>query len=360
MNTARMLKDRTDLPLISVALPVYNGEQHLAEAIDSILSQTFLNFELIIIDDGSTDNSLRILKDYESRDQRIRLISRENRDLVTTLNEIIDMARGKWVARMDQDDIALASRFERQLEWLEQTGADICGSWMQYFGTGDQRIWKTYESDEAIKIDMLFKCPLAHPTVVMRAAPIKQLRYDKAWEKAEDYELWTRAAMAGLKMTNVQEPLLLYRRHKSQISTATYDRQQSRTLEAQKKYWAFMASELGLEAGRLEEFRLFAYSNGTADIQNIKSIFEKIFSQSGKESRRALAQGAARICYRIAVDHPDVVAMLLQMSMHFGVQISFSTRLQLMFIRVLRIRFGGRMFNLLMRLYKSLPGSSIV
>ena len=129
-------------PLISVAMPVYNGERYLAKAIDSILAQTFADFELIIIDDGSTDNSLQVLHEYQKRDARIRLVARENRNLATTLNDLIDLARGKWIARMDQDDIALPHRFERQLQWLEETGADICGSWVKFFGTTDRRILK--------------------------------------------------------------------------------------------------------------------------------------------------------------------------------------------------------------------------
>src|SRR6266568_274661 len=206
-------------PLISVVLPVYNGEQYLAEAIDSILAQTFTNFELIIIDDGSTDNSLGILKQYQYLDSRIRLIARENRNLATTLNDSIDLARGVWVARMDQDDIALSHRFERQLQWLEQTEADICGSWIKFFGTADKRIIKQPQTDQAIKMQLLFGAPFAHPSVMMKTALVRRLRYDKAWEKAEDYDLWERAAHAGWQMTNVQEVLLLYRQHATQITT---------------------------------------------------------------------------------------------------------------------------------------------
>ena len=163
------------MPLISVAMPVYNGEAHLAEALESILAQTYTNFELIIIDDGSTDNSLQVLLQYQKRDIRIRLITRENRNLATTLNDIIDLAQGKWVARMDQDDIALPHRFERQLEWLEQTGADIAGSWIQLFGTFDKRILKHSQTDDAIKMELLFGSPFAHPTVMLRAELVKQL-----------------------------------------------------------------------------------------------------------------------------------------------------------------------------------------
>ena len=206
------------MPLISVVLPVYNGEKYLVEAIDSIREQTFKNFELLIIDDGSTDNSLAILKSYQRLDQRIQLIARENRNLATTLNDLIDLSQGEWIVRMDQDDISLPNRIERQLEWLEQTGADICGSWVELFGISHKYILKHSQTDQSIKAELLFGAPFAHPSVIMRSALAKKLRYDKIWEMAEDYDLWERAAHSGWKMTNVQEVLLLYRQHAKQIT----------------------------------------------------------------------------------------------------------------------------------------------
>ena len=133
-------------PLISVILPVYNAEKYLAEAIDSILNQTFTDFEFIIINDGSTDNSLSILQSYQTQDSRIRLFSRENKGIVMTMNEGIDLARGEWLARMDADDIAMPSRFERQLQHLKETSADICGAWIEFFGNTRQRICLLYTS----------------------------------------------------------------------------------------------------------------------------------------------------------------------------------------------------------------------
>lgn len=345
-------------PVISVAMPVYNGERYLAEAIDSILSQTFADFELIIIDDGSTDNSLQVLREYQKRDARIRLIARENRDLATTLNDIIGFARGKWIARMDQDDIALPHRFERQLKWLEQTGADLCGSWIQYFGAGDRRIWKTFQTDEAIKMDMLFKCPIAHPTVIMRAKLIKHLRYDKAWEKAEDYELWIRAAMAGWKMANVQEVLLLYRRHKEQISTATYSKQQLFTIQARKKFGAFMSEKLGLDKDSFEDLLLLGYADEKPNLFNLELTVENLLRLSDGEAKFAVSQGLARNCFKIAADHPDVVAILSKLNDKFGVGFSYGTMIKLMLVRLFRVRFGGRLFIQLVKLYGFVKGSS--
>src|SRR3954468_5693657 len=105
-------------PTVSVLLAVYNARRYLRQAIDSILAQTFTDFEFIIIDDGSTDDTLAILREYEKRDGRIRLISRPNKGLTTTLNEGLALARGEFLARMDGDDVALPTRFEKQVTYL--------------------------------------------------------------------------------------------------------------------------------------------------------------------------------------------------------------------------------------------------
>lgn len=343
-------------PIISVLLPVFNAENFIYEAVRSILAQSFTNFELIVINDGSSDGTKIILEGLREQDQRVILISRENKGLVESLNEGIDHARGKWIARMDADDIALPQRFERQLKYLEQTGADVCGSWMRYFGAGDQRIWKTFQTDEAIKMDMLFKCPLAHPTVIVRAKLIKNLRYDKAWEKAEDYELWTRAAMAGWKMANIQEVLLLYRRHKEQISTSTFSKQMSLTMEVQKKYWIFMSEALGLDKEELENIPFLVHSYEKSNVNQLDLMVEKLLRQSSGEAKSAISQGVTRICYKCAADHPDVVARLSKLIEKFGVGFSLRTKIQLVFVRFLKIRVGGRLYRLA-RLYRFLLGS---
>ena len=108
-------------------MPVYNGELYLAQAIDSILNQTYKNFEFIILNDGSNDNSLNIINDYQKEDDRIVLISRENKGLVYSLNEGIEKSKGKYIARMDADDICLPMRFEKQIELMENENLDICG-----------------------------------------------------------------------------------------------------------------------------------------------------------------------------------------------------------------------------------------
>src|SRR5437870_2605656 len=112
-------------PMISVLLPVYNAQPYLQEALDSILAQSVADFELLALDDGSSDLSLRILREYERVDSRIRVISRENRGLVSTLNELISIARGRYLARMDADDICCPLRFRQQVDFLESNPVHI-------------------------------------------------------------------------------------------------------------------------------------------------------------------------------------------------------------------------------------------
>lgn len=201
-------------PLVSVVLPVYNGEKYLAEAIDSILAQTFANFELIMINDGSTDASQQILKEYEQRDHRVKVILRENRGLATTLNDSIAIARGAWIARMDQDDISHPERFSKQVALLEAEGADICGChWLVINPAGktiDANI--TPLTQESVAAYLSYTVPFAHGSVMMRKSFLTEnsLKYDRV-KFAEDYDLWIRMFEANAKFTNVDEFLFKYR-----------------------------------------------------------------------------------------------------------------------------------------------------
>ena len=119
--------------LISVVLPVFNGDKYLSEAIESILNQTYINFEFIIINDGSTDGSLTIIENYRVKDNRIVVISRENKGLIASLNEGIRIANGGYIARMDQDDLSLPTRLEEQVKFMDSNQLDICGTYVQLF-----------------------------------------------------------------------------------------------------------------------------------------------------------------------------------------------------------------------------------
>lgn len=339
-------------PTISVAMPVYNGEQYLAEALDSILTQTFRDFEFIIIDDGSTDKSLQLLREYQKRDSRIRLIARENRNLATTLNDIVDIARGKWIARMDQDDVALPVRFERQLEWLSKTDADICGSWVQLFGARDKRILKHPQTDEAIKMEMLFSTPLAHPTVMMATQLVKQLRYDKVWERCEDYDLWERASRAGWKMTNLPEVLLLYRQHNTQISSVTATQQQLLSQKIRRRYWEFVANSIELKTSYIDEVLKITEPNfRIPNMNDVDLAMYELLKRSQGEARETILFHVARLYYRVASDCPNVVARWSNLNKKFGVDFGIRIKIKLWLLRKFSIHPNSKLFKILKKLY---------
>lgn len=204
-------------PRISIVLPCYNSAAHLQQTLDSLSAQTFRDFECIAIDDGSTDATRALLEIHAARDPRFTITSRENRGLIATLNEGIAVARGEWIARMDADDIAHTDRLAKQLAHVEATGADICGSWIRFFGDR-QGEWHLPTDDAAIRAHLIFNVALAHPSVLARASLLKNHPYDPANENAEDYGLWCELALAGAKFSNVPAVLLDYRTHAAQIS----------------------------------------------------------------------------------------------------------------------------------------------
>ena len=209
-------------PSISVILPVYNGEEFLDEAIKSVLCQTFMDFELLALDDGSTDRSLSILRGFAEADARVKIKSRENRGLVSTLNELISLSRGRYLARMDADDVCLPLRFERQVVFLDEN-PDILAvgsSVIQVNGAGLKIGRVDCPSTHNEIDDLLLKghCPIFHPAVMVRAEAMKSVGgYRVEFPYAQDLDLWLRMSESG-KLANLQECLLLYRLHSKSIS----------------------------------------------------------------------------------------------------------------------------------------------
>ena len=226
-------------PTVSVALPIYNGDAFLREAVDSILAQTFRDWELLLVDDFSTDSSRRIAEEYAQRDGRVRVLTNtQGKGVAGAGNTGLAAAAGVYVARMDQDDVSLPERLQRQVRFMEthpQVGA--CGTWFRYLGT--QEVIRYPESHADIKIRLLGNTALAHPSVIMRRSVLlaSGLRYDAAFDCAEDYHLWIRLA-AVTELANIPEVLLEYRAHAAQISqqfspAQTAQVRQLRLLQAQ-------------------------------------------------------------------------------------------------------------------------------
>jgi len=203
------------MALISVIMSVHNGEKTLKRAIDSILRQTIQDFEFIICDDTSTDNSYKILKEYEDKDSRFIIIRNEtNLGLAASLNKCLEKASGEYIARMDDDDISLPERFEKQIDFLAVNNqyAFVSSNSIVFDGNGDIRIGIKPEVPD--KNDFIKGSPYLHPAVMFRRDAILSIggystkEYTK--KRAQDYELFMRMASRGLNGYNIQQPLLKY------------------------------------------------------------------------------------------------------------------------------------------------------
>ncbi len=206
-------------PRVSVIMPVYNANAHLTEAVESILTQTFSDFELIIVNDASTDASKEIVAGFS--DARIKFIENQtNSGSAFSMNIGIEIARGEYIARMDADDVSLPERLATQVTYLDShPNVGIVGTWVRVIGDSHEYVWD-YESDpEELKARTLFDCRLAFPSVMMRAVFLKKnnLSFNTAWRRAEDYDMWARAATYG-SIANIPEVLLKYRLHSAQTS----------------------------------------------------------------------------------------------------------------------------------------------
>ena len=215
-------------------MPVYNAESFLEEAINSILRQTFYDFEFIIINDGSTDKTEEIILSY--KDSRILYQKNEkNSGIVYTLNKGFSIASGMYIARMDADDIAHNDRFEKQVSYLEShPEVAVCGTDVSFIG-GFQGNARLPTGSDWIKANMFFSCAVAHPTVLIRRKVLfdNDFLYDSHFEKVEDYDLWCRIA-EKYEINNCPEPLLDYRIHEKQI-TQNYDFENEKRMYQLKK-----------------------------------------------------------------------------------------------------------------------------
>jgi glycosyltransferase involved in cell wall biosynthesis len=203
-----------DNPLVSVVMPVYNCARFLPESIGSVLAQTYSNFEFIIIDDGSTDGSASIIKEYT--DPRIRFVhNSRNLGLAPSFNIGVREARGQYIARMDADDISRSDRFILQVHYLEQhTDIGLVGSDIRIMNEKGVLVGKRTHprSPALIKYGALYSNILFHPTVMARADILRTNPYDEHYVKSEDYELWSRLLFKReIHIGNIGKPLLAYR-----------------------------------------------------------------------------------------------------------------------------------------------------
>jgi len=228
-------------PLVSVITPVYNREKYLAKCIESILNQTYENFEFIIIDDNSSDLTVNIIKDYLLRDSRIKFLE-NNKNLGATLsfNRGLDIAKGKYIARMDSDDISFPDRFKKQV--------DIFESWhdLEVLGTGavlidhkENEIGRKQFPSNFKKISNIIKTgvPVFDPSVMMRSSTLKEINgFDNRLAPADDYHLWLTLFKQKKIISNIDDYLIKYRLHDSNLSKVASREQLQKSFLALKIY----------------------------------------------------------------------------------------------------------------------------
>jgi len=216
------------IPKVSVLMPVYNAAPYLREAMDSILGQTYTDFEFLIINDGSTDTSEEIIQSYQDP----RIIYEKNNGnlgLIDTLNQGIELAKGKYIVRMDADDISLPERFARQVVFMDaQPKVGACGTAYRFFGDSDQTEVRPADHKRAFTLLASTPC-LGHPTSMIRKEVLSNsgIRYEKAYGYAADYAFWVRISQVS-RLCSLPETLLLYRWHSLNMSRVDDGRAQFR------------------------------------------------------------------------------------------------------------------------------------
>jgi len=268
--------NNTQIPVVSIIMPVYNVEKYVTEAIESILSQTYTDFELIILDDSSTDNSVE--KIIKFKDPRI-VVHRniENIGLAENLNIGLRLAKGKYIARMDGDDISLPERLRIQIEYLDtHSDIDLCSCAMEMFGT-EHQVWIRDIDPEQVKITMLFFSPVLHASSIWRRESFSKsnLYYNQDAFPAEDYDLWSRAAFT-CQLTNIPNMLYRYRIHGIQV-TKTDKRAGEKVSQIQMNYL-----RKALPSLTEENIRLFVNKNlqglyeTKEQVQELKTVYKTL------------------------------------------------------------------------------------
>ena len=241
------------MPKVSVIMPCFNVEKYIGEAIESVLNQTFKDFEFIIINDGSTDDTAEIAKRYAKQDKRINLIdNKENRGFIARLNDCLDIACGEYVAKMDSDDISLPERLQKQVEFLDANpDIGMVGCGYKKFGTKDNVV---FNPEYVGIIDFIGGCKT---TIFMARRKIiedNKLRFNSGYFAAEDMEFYSRFARFS-KIANLQSVLYLYRCHDKNVFVQKADIQQQTTERIQKDIADFLTYDEYVKDKMLKTYR---------------------------------------------------------------------------------------------------------
>lgn len=270
-------------PKVSVIIPVFNAAKYLQEALDSVSQQTYQNIEIIALNDGSTDNSLQILEGHMKRDSRLIVISRENRGLGATLNELISTSRSELIARMDADDICTPMRIERQVNYMiEHPQHAIIGGQIEFIIDSNSTLaFPMHESHQEIRRELLKgRFPLCHPAVLFKKCAAERIGCYRVLGAGEDLDFFLRISEVGLA-GNVPDLVLKYRIALNSLST-------TRATELRMKYaWAIFNAEQRLQSK--EEISLPEFEKNWNQRSFIKKLNDQTHIISEIYYRRSIA-----------------------------------------------------------------------
>ncbi len=277
-------KEQDRAPYVSVLIPVYNGERFLRQTIESILAQTFTDFELILVDDCSSDRSAAIIQSYN--DPRIRFfVNDKNLGNGGTRNRLVQLARGKYCAVLDHDDLCLPERLERQVKFLDaHPEIGFCSSAIEIIDEQGQmageRWYNIPANHEEIKCGILFCCPVSHVTVMFRRE--EYLGYGLKYTNggADDMSLFSRAVEV-MRFTNLPEPLVCYRLWKGQFSATGRENQMRHAMEA----FEYVYSKIGITLDDQDRAVLFYTMQGLRPTDNLLPAYRRLAFRIWKANR---------------------------------------------------------------------------
>lgn len=232
----------SSLPIVSVSISVFNAERYLRPAIDSILNQSWQDFELLLLDDGSVDGSWQILQEYAAKDARVRITRRENRGVPKTRNDLLAMAQGEFVAVMDADDIALPDRLAAQVEFLRQHSDVVCvGGSYQLIDEAGRLVLNRFavpEADAEVQAQLLAGFGgMHHPCLLIRRSAMLQVGgYTETMVTGSDIDLCLKLGEVG-QLANLKDPVLQYRVHCQSLTERNHTRPQEEVRAACERAW---------------------------------------------------------------------------------------------------------------------------
>ncbi|MGH8372071.1 MAG: glycosyltransferase family 2 protein [Gammaproteobacteria bacterium] len=335
--------------LISVVLPVYNAEKWLADSLHSLTTQKGPGSEVIVIDDGSTDGTSEILERFQRHDLRITCLRNErNSGIVYSLNRGLNHANGRFIARMDADDVAMPNRFARQIAFLEQTGCDLCGSWFIEFGQGISRTVHWPYEEHSVHTAMLFQNSILHPTIMARREVFEEFQYREEYRLAEDYDLFSRAC-GRFRFANVPEALLRYRRH---------PRQETQTKRTEME---LVTGRIRIQALRQQGYEptpeeqrvhnLIRAPRSISDLHDLEAIERWLLKLYGTQTaipaKQIIASQWVRACIRAAPLKKRMWNTFIRSPLHKAAGAKLTSDMDIYILSRIGLAYDSRPFNIL-------------